>query len=50
LAYVASRLTRTAYSLILPKVKYRMYQFINYPQMLEYLENAFSDLDGIKNT
>jgi len=49
LAYVASRLTGTAYSLILPKVKYGMYQFIDYPQMLEYLENAFGDPDRIKN-
>jgi len=49
MAYVASRLSGTAYALILPKVKYGLYQFVDYPQMLEYLENAFGDPDRVQN-
>jgi len=49
LAYVASRLSGFAYELILPKVKFGIYQFVDYPQMLEYLEKAFGDPDRIKN-
>jgi hypothetical protein len=49
LAYVASRLSGSAYELILPKVKFGIYQFVDYPQMLEYLEKAFGDPDRIKN-
>lgn len=49
LAYIVSRLTGTVYSLILRKVKYGIYQFVDYPQMLEYLDNAFGDLDRVQN-
>jgi len=49
LAYVASRLSGPAYELILPKVKYGVYQFVDYPQMLTYLETAFGDPDRVKN-
>jgi hypothetical protein len=28
---------------MLPKIKYRILQFVNYLQMLKYLERAFKD-------
>ena len=49
MTYVAGRLTGKAYSLILPKIKYGIPQFIDYPQMLEYLEKAFGDPDRTQN-
>jgi hypothetical protein len=50
ITYVARHLTRNAYSLILPKIKYGIPQFVDYPQMLEYLEQAFGDPDRAQNT
>ncbi|CAJ2504462.1 Uu.00g118560.m01.CDS01 [Anthostomella pinea] len=49
LTYVAGRLTRKAYELILPKTRYRVPDFLDYPEMLAYLENAFGDPDRIQN-
>ncbi|CAJ2507924.1 Uu.00g091100.m01.CDS01 [Anthostomella pinea] len=50
LTYVAGRLTRKAYELILPKTRYGVPDFLDYPEMLAYLENAFGDPDRIQNT
>jgi hypothetical protein len=47
--YVAGRLTGKAYALMLPKIKYGIPQFIDYPQMLDYLEKAFGDPDRTQN-
>ena len=49
MTYVAGRLTGKAYALMLPKIKYGIPQFVDYPQMLEYLERAFGDPDRTQN-
>lgn len=47
ITYVAGRLTRNAYMLMLPKICYSIPQFVDYLQMLEYLEQAFGDSDCV---
>jgi hypothetical protein len=49
LIYVAGRLKDDAYNLILPKTQYGVPQFVDYPQLLEYLEQAFGDPDRVQN-
>jgi hypothetical protein len=49
LTYVAGRLTGKAYELILPKTSYGVPDFLDYPQMLAYLEDAFGDPDRVQN-
>jgi hypothetical protein len=49
MTYVAGRLTGSAYALMLPKIRYGIPQFVDYPQMLEYLEQAFGDPDRAQN-
>jgi hypothetical protein len=49
MTYVAGQLTGKAYALMLPKIKYGIPQFVDYPGMLEYLERAFGDPDRIQN-
>ena len=49
MTYVAGRLTGKAYALMLPKIKYGIPQFVDYPEMLEYLERAFGDPDRTQN-
>jgi hypothetical protein len=49
MTYVAGRLTGRAYQLMLPKIRYGIPQFVDYPQMLEYLEQAFGDPDRTQN-
>ena len=49
MTYVAGRLTGSAYALMLPKIQYGIPQFVDYPQMLEYLEQAFGDPDRAQN-
>lgn len=49
LSYVAGRLSGKAYNHVLPKIKYGIPQFLDYPQMLEYLEQAFGDPDRTQN-
>jgi len=49
MTYVAGRLTGSAYALMLPKIRYGIPQFVDYPQMLEYLERAFGDPDRAQN-
>ena len=49
LAYVAGRLTGKAYELILPRTVYGIPQFVDYPEMLQYLEDAFGDPDRVQN-
>lgn len=49
LTYVAGRLTGRAYELILPKTNYGVPQFVDYPELLQYLEGAFGDPDRIQN-
>jgi hypothetical protein len=49
LTYVAGRLTGRAYELILPKTAFGIPQFIDYPELLEYLEKAFGDPDRVQN-
>jgi hypothetical protein len=49
LIYVAGRLKDNAYNLILPKTQYSVPQFIDYPQLLEYLEQAFSNPNRVQN-
>jgi hypothetical protein len=49
LTYVAGRLTGKAYELILPKTKFGVPAFLDYPEMLAYLETAFGDPDRIQN-
>jgi hypothetical protein len=34
---------------MLPKIKYRILQFVNYLQMLKYLERAFGDPNCTQN-
>lgn len=43
LTYVAGRLTGKAYELILPKTRFGVPEFLDYPEMLTYLENAFGE-------
>jgi hypothetical protein len=49
LIYVAGRLKDDAYNLILPKTLYGVPQFVDYQQLLEYLEQAFGDPDRVQN-
>jgi hypothetical protein len=49
LTYVIRRLTGKAYELILPKTRFGIPEFLNYPKMLAYLENAFGDFDRVQN-
>jgi hypothetical protein len=49
LIYVARHLKDDAYNLILPKTQYSVPQFVDYPQLLEYLEQAFGDPDRVQN-
>ena len=49
LTYVAGRLTKKAYQLMLPKIAYSLPQFPDYPDMLAYLKAAFSDPDRTYN-
>jgi cell division septation protein DedD len=49
LTYVAGRLTGKAYELILPKTRFGVPEFLDYPEMLAYLENAFGDPDRVQN-
>jgi hypothetical protein len=43
LTYVSGRLVGGAYKTLLPKVKYGIPQFIDYPDLLAYLERAYGD-------
>jgi hypothetical protein len=47
LIYVAGRLTGKTYELILPKTRFEVPEFLNYPEMLAYLENASENLDRV---
>jgi hypothetical protein len=49
LIYVVRRLTGKAYELILPKTRFGVPKFLNYPEMLAYLENAFRNSDRVQN-
>ena len=49
LNYVASRLSGKAYDLILPRIQYGIPQFLDYTNMLSYLEEAFGDPDRKQN-
>lgn len=49
LIYVAGRLKDDAYNLILPKTLYGVPQFVDYQQLLDYLEQAFGDPDRVQN-
>jgi hypothetical protein len=49
MTYVAGRLTGRAYDLMLPKTAYGIPQFVDYPDMLSYLEKAFGDPDRVQN-
>jgi hypothetical protein len=49
LTYIAGRLTGKAYDLILPKTVYGVPEFVDYPEMLKYLEDAFGDPDRVQN-
>jgi len=49
MTYVAGRLTGRAYELMLPKTAYGIPQFIDYEDMLLYLEKAFGDPDRVQN-
>ena len=49
LTYIAGRLTGKAYDLILPKIVYGVPEFVDYPEMLKYLEDAFGDPDRVQN-
>jgi hypothetical protein len=49
LTYVAGRLTRRAYELILLKITYGLPQFPDYPDILAYLEKAFGDPNRVAN-
>jgi hypothetical protein len=49
MTYVAGRLTGSPYALMLPTVQYGISQFVDYPQLLEYLEKAFGDPDRTRN-
>jgi hypothetical protein len=49
LIYVAGRLKDDAYNMILPKTQYGVPQFVDYPQLLEYLEQAFGDPYRVEN-
>jgi hypothetical protein len=49
LTYVAGRLTGKAYELILPKIRFKVPKFLNYPKMLAYLENTFGNPDRVQN-
>jgi hypothetical protein len=50
LTYVAGRLTGKTYELILPKIRFGVPEFLDYLEMLAYLENAFGDPDRVQNT
>jgi hypothetical protein len=50
LTYVAGRLAGKAYELILPKTQYGVPQFVDYPDLLKYLEEAFGDPDRVQNS
>jgi hypothetical protein len=47
LTYVAKRLTEKTYELILPKTRFGVPEFLDYFEMLAYLENSFKDLDRV---
>jgi hypothetical protein len=49
LIYVVGRLTRNIYELILPKIRFKISEFLDYLKMLAYLENTFRDFDGVQN-
>jgi hypothetical protein len=49
LIYVTGRLTGKPYELILPKTRFGVPEFLNYPKMLAYLENAFGNPDRVQN-
>jgi hypothetical protein len=49
LTYVAGRLTEKAYELILPKTRFGVPEFLNYPEMLAYLKNAFENSNRVQN-
>lgn len=49
LTYVAGRLQGDAYNLLLPKMKYGVPQFVDYQQLLEFLESAYGDPDRVQN-
>jgi hypothetical protein len=49
LTYVAGRLRGRAYELILPKTRFGVPQFTDYPELLSYLESAFGDPDRVQN-
>lgn len=49
LTYVAGRLSGKAYDLILPKTLYGVPQFVDYKELLDYLESAFGDPDRVQN-
>ncbi|KAH0358939.1 hypothetical protein KCU65_g10167, partial [Aureobasidium melanogenum] len=49
LIYVAGRLKDDAYNLILPKIQYGVPQFVDYQQLLDYLDQAFGDPDRVQN-
>jgi hypothetical protein len=47
LIYVIGRLTGKPYELILPKIRFGISEFLNYPEMFAFLENAFKNLDRV---
>jgi hypothetical protein len=47
LTYVARRLTGKIYELILPKIRFGVLEFLDYSEMLAYLENAFGNFDRV---
>jgi hypothetical protein len=49
LTYVAGRLTGKVYKLILPKTRFGVPEFLDYSEMLAYLENAFENPDRVQN-
>jgi hypothetical protein len=49
LTYVAERLTGKIYELILPKTRFEVPEFLDYSEMLAYLENAFENPDRVQN-
>lgn len=49
LTYTAGRLRNRAYELILPKTSYGIPQFVDHPELLEHLQQAFGDPDRVQN-
>jgi hypothetical protein len=47
LIYVIERLIGKIYELILPKIRFKITEFLDYSEMLAYLKNAFKDFDRV---